>query len=248
MLEAAGCHREIERLLTSLVQCEARNQAGSEAIAATNSIDDIGNLVLTREFEAIRIAKTGRSTIGIGTATLTQRDGHNRKIGVDLHHLLRQRFVLRGVEFTRVDVNVGASGQITELAIERIVENDENLFYLGPWRRLRQRLAFLIRGYRWDSSSVVSRLVHQVFLRLTPSLTPLVQLIGHLEFYLANRGFRRLVEDSGLEVSLAKLEHGQHTNQCQQDCGDNQATHKLNASWWTWCRAPAAGCSCQRRC
>jgi DNA mismatch repair protein MutS2 len=105
----------------------------------------------------------------------------------------------------RVDVNVGATGQITDLAIAEIIENEENLFHLGPLERLKQRLSFLIRGYKWDSTSVVSRLVHQVFLRLTPSLTPLVQLIGHLELYLANRGFRRVAEEAGLEVSLAEL-------------------------------------------
>jgi DNA mismatch repair protein MutS2 len=102
----------------------------------------------------------------------------------------------------KVEVNVGASGRITGLTVDEIAENTENLFYLGPWHRLRQRLTFLIRGYKWDSASVVSRLVHQVFLKLTPSITPLIQVIGDLEFYLANRGFRETVRRAGLEVSL----------------------------------------------
>ncbi len=109
----------------------------------------------------------------------------------------------------KVEVNVGASGRITGLTVDEIAENTENLFYLGPWRRLRQRLTFLIRGYKWDSASVVSRLVHQVFLKLTPSITPLIQVIGDLEFYLANRGFRETARGAGLEVSLPTFDDRQ---------------------------------------
>jgi DNA mismatch repair protein MutS2 len=106
----------------------------------------------------------------------------------------------------RVGVHVGASGRITDVDVEEVQENADNLFYMGPWRRLRQRLSFMIRGYKWDSGSVLARLVHQVFIRLTPSLTPLVQLLGHLEIYLANRGFRRVAAEAGLEVTLARLD------------------------------------------
>lgn len=105
-----------------------------------------------------------------------------------------------------VGVNVGASGRITDVVLDDISENVDNLFYLGPFRRLRQRLSFLVRGYRWDSGSVLSRLVHQVFLKLTPSLTPLVQLLGHLELYLANRCFRDVARRAGLEVTLARFD------------------------------------------
>lgn len=106
----------------------------------------------------------------------------------------------------RVGVDVGASGKITSVEVDEIRENERNMFYLGPWKRLVQRWSFLIRGYRWDSASVLSRLVHQVFLKLSPSLTPLVQVIGHLEFYLANRGFQAVATDAGLTVSLATFD------------------------------------------
>lgn len=108
----------------------------------------------------------------------------------------------------RVGVNVGASGRITGVAVDRIVENTDNIFYMRPLRRLRQRLSFLVRGYKWDSGSVLSRLVHQVFLRLTPSLTPMVQLLGHLEVYLANRSFRDVARRAGLDVCLASFGDG----------------------------------------
>lgn len=105
-----------------------------------------------------------------------------------------------------VDIGVGAAGRITRLEVDEIRENVDNLFYLGPWKRIKQRLSFLMRGYRWDSGSVLARLVHQVFLKLTPALTPLVQLLGHMEVYLANRAFRRIAAEHGLEVSLARIE------------------------------------------
>lgn len=105
-----------------------------------------------------------------------------------------------------VAVDVGAAGRITRVDVEDVRENVDNLFYLSPWKRIKQRLGFLLRGYRWDSGSVLSRLVHQVFLKLTPSLTPLIQLIGHMELYLANRSFRRIAEEHELSVGLATFE------------------------------------------
>ena len=106
----------------------------------------------------------------------------------------------------RVGLDVGAAGRITRVEVEDLRENEGNLFYSGPWKRLRQRLSFLVRGYKWDSASVLSRLIHQVFLKLRPSLTPLVQLVGQMEIYLANRGFRRLAEENGLAVTLASFD------------------------------------------
>ena len=41
-----------------------------------------------------------------------------------------------------VGVNVGASGRITDVEVDEIRENSDNIFYMGPWRRLRQRLTF----------------------------------------------------------------------------------------------------------
>lgn len=106
----------------------------------------------------------------------------------------------------RVGLDVGAAGRITRVEVEDLRENEGNLFYRGPWKRLQQRLSFLLRGYKWDSGSVLSRLVHQVFLKLRPALTPLVQLVGQMEVYLANRSFRRFAEANGLELTLARFD------------------------------------------
>ena len=147
---------------------------------------------------------------GFGTATSGIRRLH--EVGREIQQSPEYSLLASLVDYEqrmatiRVAVNVGASGKITDVDVEEVRENADNLFYMGPWRRLRQRVSFLVRGYKWDSGSVLSRLVHQVFLKLTPSLTPLVQLLGHLEVYLANRGFRQVAAESGLEVSLARFD------------------------------------------
>lgn len=150
---------------------------------------------------------------GFETASSGIRRLH--EVGVEIQQSPEYQLLANLVDYEkrmatiRVGVNVGAAGKITDLELEEIRENVDNLFYVGPWRRVRQRLSFLVRGYKWDSGSVLSRLVHQVFLKLTPSLTPLVQLLGHLEFYLANRCFQGVAAEAGLPVTLARFQEAE---------------------------------------
>jgi DNA mismatch repair protein MutS2 len=52
---------------------------------------------------------------------------------------------------------------------------------------------------------MVNRLIHKVYLEIAPSLSTLMQVLGHLEVYLMTRAFAKTVADHGLEVCLAEM-------------------------------------------
>ncbi len=107
----------------------------------------------------------------------------------------------------RLSVQVGADGELKSLAIDDIEENKENQFYRGTIRRLWDRLKlFVLYGYRLEQKDIVGRLLREVYLRISPSLSPLVQLIGQLELYLAALSFKRQVETEGLSMTLARFD------------------------------------------
>ncbi len=109
-----------------------------------------------------------------------------------------------------VALGVGGDGEIKHLAILDVADNKQNRFYRSPLRRLFLRLKiFLLYGYRMSRKEILNRLLRDVFLRISPTLTPLVQLVGQLEFYLAGLSFRRRVEARGLETSLARFDDRQ---------------------------------------
>ncbi len=104
----------------------------------------------------------------------------------------------------RLSVQVGADGEIRTLAIDDVEENKGNRFYRGPIKRLWDRLRlFAFYGYRMSHKDLIGRLLREVYLQISPSLSPLVQLIGQLELYLASMSFKRRVESEGLSMSLA---------------------------------------------
>ena len=107
----------------------------------------------------------------------------------------------------RLSVQVGADGEIKTLAIDDVEENKDNPFYRGPVKRLWDRLRlFAFYGYRLSHKDLIGRLLREVYLQISPSLTPLVQLIGQLELYLASLSFKRRVESEGLSMSLAHFD------------------------------------------
>ena len=103
-----------------------------------------------------------------------------------------------------VDLAIGADGRITGLRVREVRENNGNPFYRTPWRRWIEKFRFMVwYGYRLKDHQIVGRLVDKVFDQLQPALQGLLQLLGHLEVYLANEGFRHAAESRGLAVGLA---------------------------------------------
>ncbi|MEM7583693.1 MAG: DNA mismatch repair protein [Acidobacteriota bacterium] len=110
----------------------------------------------------------------------------------------------------RVRVQMGADGELKTLTIEDFKENTKNRFYRGPLRRFFDRLKlFVLYGYRLSQREMASRLLREVYLKISPSITPLVQLISQLELYLASLSLKRRVADDGLEMSLANFDDTQ---------------------------------------
>ncbi len=106
-----------------------------------------------------------------------------------------------------LSVQVGADGELKSLVIDDIQENRSNQFFRGPVRRLWDRLKlFVLYGYRLEQKDILGRLLREVYLRISPSLSPLVQLIGQLELYLASLSFKREVESEGLSMSLPRFD------------------------------------------
>lgn len=105
-----------------------------------------------------------------------------------------------------LSVRIGGDGRIKALELVEAKENAENSFYRTPIGRWLNRLKLMLRGYKLTNKEVVNRLVREVFVKIAPSLTPLVQLIGHLEFYLSARGFRQRAANRGLSMSLATFD------------------------------------------
>ncbi len=111
-----------------------------------------------------------------------------------------------------VEVRIGANGQITFLDVRDVRENRENAFYRSPLKRTWDKLRFLYHGYKWSARDVVSRLVNSVFVKISPFFTPLIQILGHLEVYLAARQFRATAQAAGYPMTLAVIDgdHGLH--------------------------------------
>ena len=106
------------------------------------------------------------------------------------------------------EIQVGADGKIRSLELKELIENTGSPFYQRPWKRLKDRIELLRRGYDFTGRELVNRVVHEVFLRVSDWLKPLLELLGQFSFYLGSIAFRRRALAAGLEMSLADLEIG----------------------------------------
>ncbi len=107
----------------------------------------------------------------------------------------------------RIDlqVRIGADGRIRNLEIKKFEANDDNRFYRTPLRRWLDLVRLRWNGLTSNSREMVNRLIHKIYLQIAPSLSTLLQVLGHLEVYLMSRAFARAVRANGLEVCLAEV-------------------------------------------
>jgi len=111
---------------------------------------------------------------------------------------------------TRLDLRlrVGADGRIRNLEIARLEDNTDNRHYLSPWRRWSEMLRLRWRGVTFTQRELVNRVILDVYKRIAPTFSTLVQVLGHLEVYLVSREFAARAAEGGLEVSLADVQPG----------------------------------------
>jgi DNA mismatch repair protein MutS2 len=111
---------------------------------------------------------------------------------------------------TRLDlrIRVGADGRIRNLEIAKLEDNTDNRFYLPPWRRWTEMLRLRWRGSAFTQRALVNRVILDVYRRIAPTFSTLVQLIGHIEVYLMTREFAARARRGGLAVCLADVRPG----------------------------------------
>jgi len=106
----------------------------------------------------------------------------------------------------RLEVIVGADGRLRHLQVEGLQERRGNPFYRRPLRRWRDRLR--LAYHRFDFDQLVDRLVMGVYKEVAPAVVSVVQVVCHLEVYLALLSFAAATRRRGLEVCLPEVEGG----------------------------------------
>ncbi len=104
-----------------------------------------------------------------------------------------------------VQLQLGADGRVRKFGLLGLKENSENRFHVSPTKRFFGKVGLLFRGYRFGSDELVERWLDLVFDGVKHLLPPLLQLLGHMEIYLAALAFRDLCESKGLKVCFPEL-------------------------------------------
>lgn len=100
-------------------------------------------------------------------------------------------------------VKLSADGRVRAFRVLDVRDNVDNPHYATLMDRYKARWQVFAKGYRLSKEELAGRLIDHVFEQLEPTLVPLVQLLGHLEFYLAGVSFARSARTRGLSVCLA---------------------------------------------
>jgi DNA mismatch repair protein MutS2 len=113
-------------------------------------------------------------------------------------------------DYTRLDlrIRVGADGRIRNLEIDEIADNSGNRFYMSPFRRWSEMARLRWRGASFTQRELVNRVILDVYRRIAPAFSTLVQVLGHIEVYLVARAFAARAEKAGLKVCLADVQEG----------------------------------------
>jgi len=104
-----------------------------------------------------------------------------------------------------VRVQVGVDGRVRKFDLVRLRESEQNRFYASPIGRWVTKLVLWWRGYKFSNDELVERWLDVVFEGVTHFIPPLIQLLGHMELYLACLAFRDRCARKGLSVCFAEL-------------------------------------------
>ncbi len=108
-----------------------------------------------------------------------------------------------------LQIRIGADGRIRNLEVDELEDNDGNRFYSSPWNRWREMVRLRLLGVNFTQRELVNRVILDVYRKIAPSLSTMVQVLGHLEVYLVTREFATRARAAGLEVALAEVKENQ---------------------------------------
>ncbi len=101
---------------------------------------------------------------------------------------------------------VGSDGKLRHLEIRGLRELKGNPYYRRPLRRWFDRLRMIYHRYELRPEDLVDRLVKGVFQEIVPAMARVLQLVCHLEVYLAARSFAARARTQGLAVCLPEVD------------------------------------------
>lgn len=166
---------------------------------------------IRRKVEVLGVIQSffDRCDEGLGDATSAVRRLHEfarRVRSSDTYGRLNQVLDFdRNLAQVEVRVVVGSDGKIRDFELMKTEENLSNPLVRSSWARAWSRFVAWLRGHRYGENEVLLRVLDEVFAALEDDVLPLFRLIGDLELYLANLGFRDRAREEGLDVCLATL-------------------------------------------
>ena len=195
--ETAALAHELYGLLFRLLSLFKAPHKGAKLDLTMFRIELLEHAKNTVDFMAAKFGDAGSGLSRIATSAREIQDSREYEYLAALldfdNQLSRLSFQLR----------IGADGKIRNLELKKVEENVKNPFYRGPWKRLWDRFELSRRGYEFSNRELVNRVVQEVFSEISDWLKPLLQLLGHLAFYLSALSFRERCLSQGLDVSLA---------------------------------------------
>ncbi len=187
-------------LLCKLFWSLLAETAPSSRYEATRRRIDV--LALMRDIVSLASEAFATATSGLGrihdfAAEITAHEGY-----ACLVELLDYEDDLAKVDLR---MQVGIDGRVRKLDILRVAENEQNSFHSGPVTRWIDRIKLWWRGFRFSGNELVERWLDIVFEGVSHFLPAMVQLIAHIEPYLAAVAFKEHCSAKGLDVSLPEL-------------------------------------------
>ncbi len=158
--------------------------------------------VVVQMDEGFAGARSGLAAVHRAGAEIRSSGAFERMVALVDHHEAMASLTL--------DAVIGSDGRLRHLEIVRLRERRRNPFYRRPLRRWWDRLRIAWRRYSLDPQEITERLVAGVYQEIAPALARTVQLLPHLEIYLASRSFAADARRRGLGVCLPELGKGAH--------------------------------------
>ena len=166
---------------------------------------------IRRRIDIMRIIREVTRTLLDGFALSESGLARLRALGERISHResYQRMCALLDFEENGVEVDmrlhVGIDGTVRACQALALRENVSNPFHQSRFGRFIARVAWLLRGYRFDDFDLLNRHVDEIAAGLEDDLVDLLQLVGDVEFYLAGMHFRDRVNEAGLEVCLPTL-------------------------------------------